>query len=269
MRLPLLSIRIRGIIDRLYTCFDRDLSPALAEKGIQFRTWDGLMNADRVSLLDHFAEEHLPGMMVAPEWGPSFVSEMPKAGCAMGLLAHGGDEGALRFFHLVLGKDPPSFLAVPGTTTVLSIGEVVRGFFLSRFPELERTECHMFRFTTGSATIRDPEPGAWLEDQQLEDQEEETVPEERTPPGGTGIVDARGQPIRSSPKGGFVETRQSVIVRVLANRTMPERDQAQLITALERQVGPRNTLVGWGDFYPVTGPLGLARVGRLNELLEG
>jgi hypothetical protein len=265
----LLSIRIRGIIDRLYTCFDRDVTPALEKQGIQFRTWSGLMSADRLSLLDLFAEEHLPKMQVAPEWGPSFVTDMPQAGCAMGLLAHAGADGALRFFHLVLGKDPPSFMAVPGTTTVLSIAEVVRGFFLSRFPELERTESHMFRFTTGSATIRDPEPGPLLEDS-----DETLAPEPEPPSTHVEIVDERGHPIRSRPAVGsvetrrFRETRQSVIVRIMANRTMPERDQAQLITALERQVGPRNTLVGWGDFYPVPGPLGLARVGQLAELLK-
>ena len=161
--------------------------------------------------------------------------------------------GHFDLFHLVLGKDSPSFLPVPGTTTVLPLAEVIRGYFLTEIPELGKDQHNMFRFTTGTATIREAAPPSDLRVQGSEEAALEAT------------VDAGPGP--STPPQ-FVETRQSVVVRILANRNMPESDQGQLLRALEGQVGPRNTLVGWSDMFPVPGPLGLSGIEGLLELLD-
>ena len=250
----LLSIRIRGIVDRLDRCLEDDLSGKLEEANIHLRTWAGLMHADRMALLDKFSSQHLPSMQVAPEWGPSFIPEMPLAGSAVGLLARIPDVDGTRFFHVVLRKDPPSFLNVPGSTVVLPLEEVIRGYFLAQLPELERAETFMFRFMTGAAIVREPAP----------------IPD---PPQGDFREDkndsvAPVDPVDTPPLPLFLETRQSVVVRVLAQRRMPESYQAQLLRALERQVTRRDPLIGWSDLYPVTGPLELSGLDQLLGLPE-
>jgi hypothetical protein len=60
----------------------------------------------------------------------------------------------------------------------------------------------------------------------------------------------------------FIETRQSVVVRILVHQGMPESYQAQLLRALERQVNRANPLIGLSDLYPVKGPLDLSGLDR-------
>ena len=155
-----------------------------------------------------------------------------------------------RFFHMVLRKDPPSFLPVPGSATVLPLEEAVRGYFLHQLPELEQAETSMFRFTTGSARVRTPAPR----------------PE---PPTGPGSQEVEFAPVQTEPgqppAPSTVETRESVVVRVMVHSKMPESYQTQLVRALERQVTRRNPLIGWSDLYPVAGPLDLT---GLDDLLK-
>ena len=156
--LDLISIRVRGMSDRLSRCVNHDFLPALEAAHIHLQSWSGLTEGDRRAILDHFEALYLPEMTVAPEWGPSFVPEMPPAGCAVGLMVRNPKDEATRFFHLVLGRDTPSFLTVPGTTAVLPLEEVVRGHFLRRERELGEAETFIFRFTTGEAIVREPAP---------------------------------------------------------------------------------------------------------------
>jgi len=248
----LMSIRIRGIVDRVYRCLEEDLGPGLEEAKIHLRTWAGLMYSDRVVLLEQFGANYLPDMQVAPEWGPSFIPEMPLAGSAVGLMARFPGADGTRFFHVVLRKEPPSFIPIPGTTTILPLEEVIRGYFLSQMPELERAETHMFRFTNGAAMVREPVP---YPDSPSDENGED--PERESSSDGPAISD---------PGPTVQESHQSVVVRVLAHRRMPEGYQAQLLRALERQVSRRNPLIGWSDLYPVTGPLELSGLDQLLEL---
>ncbi len=239
----LMSIRVRGIVDRLYRALEGDLLTELEEQGVHLRSWVGLMHADRKAILQEFFSRLLPTMQVAPEWGPSFIPQMPLAGCAVGLMARSPGSDATRFFHLVLGKDPPSFFSVPGSAMVLPLEEVVKGYFLDRMPELEQAETFVFRFTTGAAIVRTPKP----------------LPE--PPENGGDPHNTWSQPV-------YEEKRESVVVRVLVNQKMPEGHQARLIRALERQVTRRDPLIGWSDLYPVPGPLDLSGLPHLLELLE-
>ena len=249
-----MSIRIRGIVDRVDRCLEEDLSGKLEEAGIHLRSWIGLMRTDRAALLEDFSSRHLPSMQVAPEWGPSFVPEMPLAGCAIGILARIPGADGTRYFHVVLRKEPPSFLPVPGSTTVLPIEEVIKGYFLTQMPELERAETFMFRFMTGAATVREPMPNP----DPSQGDSVETADE----------IVAPVAPIDTPLPPPFSETRQSVVVRVLANRRMPESYQTQLLRALERQVSRRNPLIGWSDLYTLTGPLDWAGLDELLDLRE-
>jgi len=289
--LDFMSIRIRGILDRLHQCLETDLIPRLEEADVHLRPWEGLMNADRVAVLEHFSREHLPHMQVAPEWGPAFVPDMPMAGCALGLLARVPGVDGPRFFHMVLRKNPPSFIPVPGSSTVLPLEEVVRGYFLHRVPGLERAELHIFRFTTGAAVVREPavsrddartpepgnvETGSVVPTAVSGEAASQEPVTDATPAtsesSGTGTL--RTSPSGSSPGEGaglvptpqIIESRQSVVVRVLVHRRMPESYQAQLLRALERQVTRRNPLIGWSDLYPVRGPLELTGIDELLDL---
>ena len=304
----LMSIRIRGIVDRLDSCFVEDLSEELEKANIQLRTWVGLTQPDRMALLDQFSSKHFPTLQIAPEWGPSFVPDMPLSGSAVGLLARTPGVDGTRFFHVVLRKDPPSFLPIPGTPFVVPLEEVIKGYFLTQVPELERAETFTFRFTTGAATVREraprPDPSS-LDPSEEETGTEETGTEETgteetgTEETGTEETAERGSavpaetntaalvdlgppapaevgregssepdPVDAPPLPLYVETRQSVVVRVIAHRKMPESYQAQLIRALERQVSRKNPLIGWSDLYPVTGPLELSGCERLLDLQE-
>jgi len=250
----LISIRIRGIVDRLYRCLETDLVPQLEEAKIHLRTWAGLMHSDRVALLEEARIKYLPSMQVAPEWGPSFIPEMPLAGSAVGLMARFPGADATRFFHVVLRKEPPSFIPVPGTTTVLPLEEVIRGYFLSQVPELEGAETHMFRFTNGAATVREPVP---YSDSSPEEEGEDQK-----------MSHSSEDPDQPRPTPTFQESRQSVVVRILVHRRMPETYQAQLLRALERQVSRRDPLIGLSDLYPVTGPLELSGLDEVLKLEE-
>jgi hypothetical protein len=279
--LDFVSIRVRGMLDRLGHCVNEDLLPALEAAHVHVRTWAGLMNADRRSILEHFQARYLPDMVVAPEWGPTFMPDMPPAGCAVGLMARTTREEATRFFHLVLGPDTPSFLPVPGTTTVLPLEEVVRGYFFRREPELEQAETLLFRFTTGEVTVLEPAPpqeplepsaealggeGAGEDVTPEPDAPEphETLPEpQETAPEPRETLPEPQADALSEPTG--VERRRSIVVRVLVQRTMPESYQAQLLRALERQVSRRDPLIGWSDLYAIHGPLDLS---GLDELLR-
>ncbi len=70
-------------------------------------------------------------------------------------------------------------------------------------------------------------------------------------------------PVEAAPI--YRERRESVVVRVLVERSMPERQQAQLIRALERHVAWKRPLVGWSDLYPLPRPLDVT---GLQELLK-
>jgi hypothetical protein len=249
----LMSIRIRGIVDRTYRCLETDLLPQLEDQGVHIRTWAGLMHGDRRTLLEQFTNLFLPSLQVAREWGPSFIPEMPLAGSAIGLMARFPGADGTRFFHVVLRKEPPTLLPVPGTAMVLPLEEVVRGYFLSQVPELERAEVYMFRFTNGAATVREPKPYP-----------------DPAPGNEEGFVQGElmeeGSDAPLTPQ--IEESRQSVVVRVLAPRKMPEAYQAQLLRALERQVSRRNPLIGWSDLYPVPGALELSGLDQLLDLEE-
>jgi hypothetical protein len=106
----------------------------------------------------------------------------------------------------------------------------------------------MFRFTNGAATVREPKPYA-----------------DTTPATGEGVFQGESE---SPPVVHIQESRQSVVVRVLAPRKMPEAYQAQLLRALERQVSRRNPLIGWSDLYPVPGALELGSLDQLLDLKE-
>jgi hypothetical protein len=312
--LDLISIRVRGMADRLYQCLNEDLLPALEDKGVQVRSWTGLMNQDRKSILRHFSSTYLPSMQVAAEWGPSFIPDMPPEGCAVGLLARTPEVEATRFFHVVIDSGTPSLISIPGTSTVLPLEEVIRGYFLTEYPELERAQTYLFRFMTGGVMVRErvhkPEPIAedleilpdegqegW-EDEDLEAESREyfrtgafPIPkfarreeplgpssdpeEDSAPPASSGVQAEVGSvpfppeprqeppPPPPPPTPEYRRVRQSVVVRVLARRRMPESLQAQLIRALERQVSQRIPLIGWSDLYPVTGPLDLSGLDEL------
>ncbi|NNM06886.1 MAG: hypothetical protein HKO65_17450, partial [Gemmatimonadetes bacterium] len=116
-------------------------------------------------------------------------------------------------------------------------------YFLTQMPELEQAETFMFRFTTGAARVR--------------------TPLSRPDPAETPDPPSTSQTLQT-----FEESRESVVVRVLVNRTMPEGHQSQLIRALERQVTRRNPLIGWSDLYPVKGPLDLTGLEDLLTLKE-
>jgi hypothetical protein len=80
---------------------------------------------------------------------------------------------------------------------------------------------------------------------------------------GSGPSPPEPPPSPPLPTPEYRRVRQSVVVRVLARRRMPESLQAQLIRALERQVSRRVPLIGWSDLYPVTGPLDLSGLDEL------
>jgi hypothetical protein len=164
--LDLISIRVRGMVDRLYQALNEDLLPGLEAVGIQVRAWNGLMTQDRKAILEHFTSGYLPSMRVASEWKPSFIPDMPTKGCAVGLLAR-RPEGETRFFHVVIDDKTPSFLPVPGTSTVLPLEEVVRGYFLTEHPELERGQTYLFRFMTGGVMVKEliPRPEPTIQDE--------------------------------------------------------------------------------------------------------
>jgi hypothetical protein len=181
---------------------------------------------------------------------------MPLSGCAVGVLARYPVLEGTRFFHMVLPKGQPSFIQVPGTPAIVPLEEAIRGYFLTQVPELAGASTHMFRFTTGAATIREPVPRP----EALGTAEPEATTQESDP---DGYSDAQARPVPLE----FVETRQSVVVRVLVHQGMPESYQAQLLRALERQVNRANPLIGWSDLYPVKGPLDLSDLDRF--LLKG
>ena len=260
--LDLLSVRIRGLVDRLYQVVGEDLIPGLEERGIHIRSWAGIMREDRRALLERFAEDHLPDLQVVADWGPAFVPEMPAAGCALGLTARIKGSAVTRFYHVVLHDDTPSFLAVPGSRVVLPMEEVIRGYLFSRYPLLERAETHLFRFRTAEVRVRKvirlpivtPAPGA---------EESEAAPSAVVSP---GEPQDNGEEGPATPEVMIRESSESVVIHVVTHKKMPEAAQAQLIRALERQVARGTPLIGWCDLYAVDGPMDLA---GLADILRG
>ncbi len=293
--LDLLSVRVRGITDRLYEVVGGELLPGLAREGIQLKSWSGLSKEERRALMEEFHRTYLPAMKVVADWGPAFVPEMPPVGCAMGLLSRAKGSESGRFFHLVLAPSTPSFMKVPGGLGVLPLEEVVRGYFCTTHPGLERADTHLFRFRTAEVTIREVRPAPPVQSDLAASGERKVHPEPassregsgRGEPGSTGETfsedrQARGLepepvvtepgpavtkpepvvtepgPAVTEPEPVVTETRQSVVVRVVVNPSMVEIHQAQLLRALERQISRKSPLIGWSDIYPVPGPMDLS-----------
>jgi len=276
LTLDLIAVRVRAITDRLYAVLRGDLIPALEQRRIHLRGWSGLMREDRRAVLEEFSRELLPSLKVLSDWGPALVPEMPSKGCALGLIARMKASEGTRFFHIVLDEGTPSFIQVPGSTVVLPLEEVVRGYFFDRHPDLERAETHLFRFRTAEVAVKEEIPNPAFQPGPVQT-------EGRAPDGSNGVAPAAGG-IQgpSMTEGGdlaephplvlpvtrtvLTETRQSVVVRVMTHREMPEIHQAQLVRALERQVSRKSPLIGWSDIYSVSGPLDLNGLPDLLEL---
>lgn len=275
--LDLLSLKLRAITDRLYQLVKDDLLPALEERNIHIRVWAGIMREDRRTLLQIFSEEYLGTMKLVGDWGPALVPEMPPLGCGVGLAAMSRVSGSTRFFHLVLGPDTPSFLRVPGSTVVLPLEEVIRGYLFHRYPELERAETHLFRFRTAEVTVRETVPNPHAR----------ATPE---PPSGARLPAPEPEGVALTPDAGAAaspgdtpdqgpvqaplpppptlvrESVQSVVVRILVHPEMPEGFQTRLLRALERQASRKSPLIGWSDLYPVSGPMDLSGLPGLLEM---
>lgn len=261
--LDLVCVRVRGITDRLYGVVNRELIPGLEVRGVHLRAWAALMHEDRRSVLEAFSKDLLPSMSIVADWGPALIPEMPPAGCALGLTAREPGSEGTRFFHLVLDPDSPSFVHVPRSPVVLPLEEVVQGFLFSRYPALEKSETHLFRFRTAEITVVEEIPNPAL-----------------TPGGQAGEWEAEpfglsyGIDESGVAERGFVpepnlfplpasrtiqrETKQSIVVRVVTRPRMPEHHQTQLLRGLERQVSLKRPLIGWSDLYPAPGPMSLA-----------
>jgi hypothetical protein len=269
--LDLISVRIRGITDRLYQVVNDDLLPGLEAENIHVRQWSGLMHEDRRALLEVFSERFLPSMKVAADWGPALIPEMPPSGCALGLTVRAEGSEATRFFHVVLDEETPSFIPVPESTVVLPLEEVIRGYLYSRFPDLERAECYLFRFRTAEVTVKEEAPNPEFRPGEVglgaADEAHSRAGSEGTAtvesPGGLDAPETRETPV---PPTILVDSKQTVVVRVKVHQRMPEAHQAQLLRALERQVARRTPLIGWSDLYPVSGPMDLSGLPDLLKL---
>ena len=226
----------------------------LEARKIHILTWAGLMHEDRRALLEDFSQRYLPDLQVVADWGPGFVPEMPDKGCALGLTARSQESDATRFFHIVLGHHTPSFVNLPGSSVALPLEEVIRGFLFTRYPELERTETHLFRFRTAVVTVREVISSPIVT----------PAPDSPPPPESIGPQDPDEPPL--PPPVTIRESDQSVVVRVTAHPRMPESHQAQLLRALERQVTRRSPLIGWSDLYTVDGPMDLIGLADLLKL---
>jgi hypothetical protein len=252
--LDLLSVRIRGLMDRVYDVVNGDLLPGLEEKEVFLRSWAGLMHEDRRALLKEFSRLYLPELEIVADWGPAFVPEMPPGGGAVGLTARVKGSEVTRFFHVVLGKDTPAFIPVPGSAMALSLEEVIRGLLFSEYPELEKAETHLFRFSTAEVKVRELVQTPIV-----------------TPPPGTAatqvsdLLPLTDEPL-PPPEPTYEERAESVVTEVLVHSRMPENHQVQLLRALERQVTRRSPLIGWSDLYIVDGPLDLSGLGDLFKL---
>jgi hypothetical protein len=277
--LDLLSVKVRAMTDRLYEIVRRDILPALEERRVHLRGWSGLMHEDRRALLETFSQRFLPSMKLVADWGPAFVPEMPSVGGALGLTTWMRGSESTRFFHLVLDSGTPSFMRVPGSTVVLPLEEVVRGYLFSKYPELERAETHLFRFGTAEVRVREVvanpefqppeiEAGTLPDDTPVAPEEEEAGESDAAEVSG----EPEGPPSPTVPEAPPVpeflvrESSQSVVVRVMVHPTMPDGNQARLLRALERQVSRRSPLISWSDLYPVSGPLDLTGLPELLSL---
>lgn len=249
--LDLISIRIRGLMDRVYSVLNRNLIPDLEGGGISLRGWEGLMHQDRRTLLQEFSQSSLPDPEVITDWGPGLLPSMPPGGVALGLTARVKGSDSIRFFHVILDQRTPTFFSLPGGGMGVPLEEVVRGLLISHFPELERAETHLFRFRMAEVTIREavptpivtPAPGARVL--------EVDVP---IPPGDDPLP---------PPEATYQEKRVSVVTEVMTHLSMPENHQVQLLRALERQVGRQCPLLGWSDLHAVAGPLLLSGLEQL------
>jgi len=267
--LDLVSVKLRVLTERLDRVLTGEILPALESRGIHLRGWSGLMYEDRRALLEEFSRHYLPGMKVVPDWGPAFVPEMPAVGCAIGLAARAKDSNSIRFFHLVLAEDTPSFMRVSQSSVILPIEEVVRGYLYSEYSPLERAETHLFRFRTAEITVRETVPNPMLAGPPQLEPDGEGMPDltsaEVSVEALGPVGESDGQPEipvptldAGVPTTVTRETRQSVVVRVVVHPGMPEPYQSQLLRALERQVSRKSPLIGWSDLYSVSGPMDLA-----------
>jgi hypothetical protein len=269
--LDLISIRVRGITDRLYQVVNEELLPGLEAAQVHVREWAGLMHEDRRAVLEVFTERFLPSMKVAADWGPALIPEMPPSGCALGLTARTEGSEATRFFHVVLDEETPSFISVPGSSVALPLEEVIRGYLYSRFPDLERTESYLFRFRTAEVTVKEEAPNPEFRPAEVilptVKAAERRGGSEGTPTGESPVAPgSRENGETPVPPTIVVDSKQTVVIRVKVHRRMPEAHQAQLLRALERQVGRRSPLIGWSDLYPVSGPMDLSGLPDLLKL---
>lgn len=252
--LDLLSVRMRGLMDRIYDVLNQELLPGLEEKKVFLRNWAGLMFEDRRALLQDVSRLYLEDLEIEADWGPGFVPEMPYGRAAVGLTARVRGSEATRFFHVVLGEETPSFLSLQGSSVAIAIEEVVRGLLFHRFPELETAETFLFRFRTGEVKIREPISTPIV------------TPAPGSSPTRVSDLLPSAEEGLSEPEVRYREKSRGVVTEVMVHRRMPESHQVQLLRALERRATRRSPLIGWSDFFVANGPLDLRGIGDLPKL---
>jgi polyphosphate kinase len=232
--LDMISIRVRALAARQYGCLTERLLPLLEECGIRIRHWQELESGSRAELEERFHKEIFPiltPLAMSPSPGHPFP-RLESLGLSLAVVLRDSEGGRVHLSHILIAKDLPRFLSVPGTRDLIPTEEVVAANAAAFFPASDIQEVHPFRVSRLADVVIDESPESFLA--AVEDE---------------------------------VESRPyKPVVRIEVQQTMPREVRAHILRQLRAEPGTDTVMLSRADVFEVDGLIDLRGVGEIASL---
>jgi polyphosphate kinase len=229
--LDIISIRVRALAARQYGCLREMLLPLLQERGICIRRWQELDPGSRANLEERFQKEIFPiltPLAMSPSPGHPFP-RLESLGLSLAVVLREPEAGRVHLSHILIAKDLPRFLSIPGTLDLIPTEEVVAANASAFFPASDIQEVHAFRVSRVGSVVIDESPESFLA--AVEDE---------------------------------VESRPyKPVVRIEVQHTMPREVRAHILRRLRAEPGTDTVALSRSDVFEVDGLIDLRGLGEI------
>lgn len=163
--LDIVAVRVRALLARQYARLRTDLFPMLAEAGTRILTWDELTEEQGARLRARFSAEIFPvltPLSLTPGPGRSFP-RLESLGLALAVTLRRSAEGRSELGYVPVPPDLDRFRAVPDSTDLIPVEEVIGANAGLLFPSAVIEGWHTFRATRlGDVAIEEESSGSLL-----------------------------------------------------------------------------------------------------------
>ena len=231
--LDLIQIRVRALVTRQYRCLSGLLLPALEARGVRVRSWADLDEGSREALTAEFERNVFPlltPLSMAATPGKPFP-RLVSLGLTLAVMLERPDApGGTSFGCVAVPADLQRLVAVPETSDVIPLEEIVAANAAALFPGCRVRDVHVFRVSRIADVDIDEDSSGCL-------------------------LDAVADQVEARP--------YKPVVRIEVRRGMPRDLQAYLLRELRAERATDTFALGRGDVYEVEGLLDLRGVAEL------